>query len=76
MQQGARKIGAHRTGSYKATLREKEAGLSAIAHPERIVGLCRRDLTLLTDCGENDLAPIAAGASRRHRRRAQENYVC
>jgi hypothetical protein len=31
-------IGAHRTGSYNATLREKEAGLSAIAHPERIVG--------------------------------------
>jgi hypothetical protein len=25
-------IGAHRTGSYNATLREKEAGLSAIAH--------------------------------------------
>jgi hypothetical protein len=38
MQQGAHKIGAHRTGSYNATLREKEAGLSAIAHPERIVG--------------------------------------
>jgi hypothetical protein len=75
MQQGARKIGAHRTGSYNATLREKEAGLSAIAHSERIVGCIAGISRCSRTAVETKPTPIAGRALRRDCRIAQENYA-
>jgi hypothetical protein len=75
MQQGARKFGAHRTGSYNATLREKEAGLSAIAHSERIVGCIAGISRCSRTAVETKPTPIAGRALRRDCRIAQENYA-